>query len=297
MPVLIGEKREGGVRVSQGKGGILSYEQDYHYLVQAEHPGVNRFSVVTTLGLPVVNQTTIGGLIMCVSKTAKRNPKRTTLWDVTCTFSSEVQEGTDPSTPQQGDPTAWQPVAEVEFEPDEEVVRKDVDGKAWVNSANKPFETGLIIPSLVASCSFTQFEPAGGLSLDAIMERNAKVNSVTYGPFAKNTLLLYVQKATVGFFYGSRCWKIQYNIKYKNKPALPGKPDTGGWTLHQLDAGYQYYDGTDLKPFLDDGDNPTPYVGLLNGEGGKVADQKTGEPVFLAFKKYGKIDFNAFLRV
>lgn len=297
MPQLIGEKREGGVRISQGKGGILNYEQDYHFLVQADYAEQARFTILTTPGLPVVNQTTIGGLIMCVSKTGKRNDKVARLWDVTCTFSSEVQEGTDPSTPQQGDPLLWQPVAEIEFEPDEEVVRKDVDGKAWVNSANKPFETGLILPTLIASATFTQFEAAGSLALNQIMDRNAKVNEATYGPFPKNSLLLFVQRATIGFFYGTRCWKIQYNMKYKDKPALPSKPDTGGWTIQQLDAGYQYYDGDDLKSFLDDSDSPAPFVGLLNGSGGKVADQKTGEPVFLAFKRYDKIDFNSFLRV
>jgi len=297
MPELIGERREGAVSVRQGTGGILNYEQDYHYLVQADHIGQNRFVIATTPGLPVVNQTQIDGLIMCKSKTAKRMDKVALLWEVTCTFSSEVQEGTDPSTPQQGDPLAWQPVAEVEFEPDEEVVRKDVDGKAWVNSANKPFETGLVVPSLIASATFTQFESAGSLTLNGIMDRNAKVNSATYNSFAKNTLLLFVQRATIGFFYGTRCWRIQYNMKYKDKPALPSKPDTGGWTIQQLDAGYQYYDGDLLKPFLDDGDTGSPYVGLLNGSGGKVADQKTGDPVFIAFKRYNKIDFNSFLRV
>lgn len=296
MPTLVGEKRAGSVRVSQGQGGIVKFEQDYHYLVQADFPSQNRLAIATTPGLPVVNLTTFDGM-MCVSKNGDRIEEVSLLWEFVCTFSSDVQEGTDPSTPQQGSPTEWQPVAEVEFEPDEEVVRKDVDGKAWVNSANKPFETGLVVPSLVASATFTQFEAINSVTLNQIMDRNAKVNSSVYKTWPKNTLLLFVQRATIGFYYGVRCWRIQYNMKYKNKPALPNKPDTGGWTIQQLDAGYQYYENSSLKPFLDEGDPPSPFIGLLNGAGGKVTDQKAGTPVFLAFKKYDKQDFNSFLRV
>lgn len=157
MAVLDSVLCEGPVnsRVSNGK---LIIDQEINYRVIAATVDEDRISILqTTTGLPVAQVDDRGGL-RCRSVRLQPVREHRLHYIATALFSSEVTENTDPATPKIGDPVDWVPQAEVEFEPYEQVVAKDVNGKPWLNSAGRPFETGLILPRRLSSRVFIQFE-------------------------------------------------------------------------------------------------------------------------------------------
>lgn len=289
MPTLIGEKREGGISVRIGKNGILVREQPYHFTVEADSKFQERPAIVyNTPGLPRFGTLYTGGLTV-KSINAERNPDDALRWDVVVTCSTEVIEDQETKNGGGGgapssSPLTWTPIASVKFEPYEEVLKVDTTGKKWLNSAKKPFETGFVIPKRIAVVPFSQFEPVS-TTLDQIMDRCDTVNSVKYRSRDPKTLLLNVEDATIGTYSGVRCWRIDYTMRLK-------KDD---WRVKQLDVGWGYYESGTYKPFLDDEQNP--FLGNLNGSGGKVANQETGDPTTLYFDAYEAINFNAFLKV
>lgn len=306
MPVIIGEKREGEVR-SRMTNGQVTFEQDFMFTVETSNRYVSRETILNqTPGLPRVNLTTIGSMT-CKSVTLRQHKQRATRWDGTCTFSSNVIEGTTPSTPQQGNPVTWIPYGKVVFEPYEEVIKKDLDGKAWVNSAGVPFQNGLIRPRRIAAVQFTQFEALGSADLDEIMDRSDTINNIQFLKKPKYSLLLQVDEADVGLFFGQRCWRVVYTLRYKRFPETedPGGPDElkGHWYTQQADAGYtylegnvaqvpgqHYYTGDDEVSFLTTAQIPTVKF-LKNGE-----PSPNNEPNFLAFRNMEETDFS-FLRI
>lgn len=297
MPTLIGEKHSGNITTRVGKNGILLREQSHHYTVQADSEWQDRAEIIfNTAGLPRYGQVYIGGL--CVASiNADRHPDDATRWDVVVTGSTEVEEDQQSKNERGGstssNPIDWIPIASVKFEPYEEVLRKDINGKRWVNSAKKPFETGLSIQRRVAMVQFSQFEPLS-TTLDDLMNRSDTVNSIVYKGKAIKTLRLNVENATVGTYSGFRCWRVDYSMRYK----------ADNWIIKQLDVGWGYItdgnipyaDGLYIRFETDDAE-PESFLGSLNGTGGKMPDQNTDEPEILEFEAYEAIDFNDFLKV
>jgi hypothetical protein len=286
MPQLLNEKREGGVNLRQGKGGILIREEPYHFRVRADSVYQDRAAILlNTNGLPRFGQVFANGLSV-KSMNADRDPEDATLWHVVVTTSTEVEDDQNNNNQnnQSSDPTTWTPIAKVNFEPYDEVLKEDTAGKKWVNSAKKPFETGLIRQRRIAVVGFSQFEPIS-TTLDQIMDRCDTVNSTTYKGKDAKKLLLSVENASVMTYGGFRCWRIDYQCKYK--------PDD--WRVKQLDVGWGYYQSGEYKPFVDSEGNP--YLGNLNGTGGKVANEATDEPAMLYFDGFEETNFNTFLRV
>ena len=303
MPTLVGEKIEGGVR-SRYSQGIVEFEQDYHFTVEADHKYQNRFDILECPGLPRTGLTTIGQL-MCKSVNADKEPLRPTRWHVVCMFSSRVEEGTAPSTPQQGNPTDWIPYGQVNFEPLEEVYKRDLDGKPFVNTAGIPFNEGLIIQRRIASVDFVQFEKLGNQStLDTILGRAGTINSEPFLNREKYAWLLQVNNARIGTFYGLRCVFVDYTLSYKGWPKNTANLK-GHW--HRQQANLSYHSFTNAS-------NPTQvgnyhYFKVVNEE----TDMKTWEhPVFLGptgkrtvdnlpfwvnFRDNEELDFNNFLRI
>lgn len=295
MPTLIGEKIEGSINTRVGKNGILLREQTHTYTVLADNAFQDRIEILQTPGLPRYGFVYAGGLTV-KSMNADRTDEHELRWKVAVTGSNEVQEDQESKNQNSGntssDPTTWIPIASVRFEPFEEVMREDINGKKWLNSAKKAFETGFIRPRRIACVNFSQFEPIS-TKLETIMDRCDTINSVIYKGKAIKTLLLTVENATVGTYSGVRCWRVDYSMRYKKD----------NWRLKMLDVGWGYYtsgetpyaDGV-FKAFIDP-DTDTAYMGNLNGTGGKVANQQTGDPATLFFEQYEAIDFNSFLKV
>lgn len=282
MPSIIGnsEGRQGSVSIVRNNGRN-TVRNKFHYDVLADSADQSRDVIVQTAGLPTVGLTIHPIYGFCIGLNAVRDVNRVDLWHLEFEYSTEAEEGGQ----QVGDPTVWVPVAEIQFEVFDEVVRKDKSGtpKLFVNSAHSPFEVGLTIPKTITRRDFFQFEPAS-TTLSTLEDRNNKVNSGTYLGRAAKTLLLQIRSAKYGFYYGQQCWLVDYSMKYN--------PDT--WTLKMLDVGYSYLSGGNRKPYYDD-DGQTIILGALNGSGAKVATQST-DPSELSFERYETLDFSTFLR-
>lgn len=284
MPVsgtLVGEKRQGrgGIRSS---GGVPILDETYHYLVLMADATADRTDALSVGGVPQVGITqSAGGAAICNGVDAVRREDQVLYWDITATFSSEVDErqGTQSVS---GNPTEWIPIYETKFERLQEVVTKDASGDAIANSAGQPFENGLLRSRFIPIWEFYQFEP-DTVTDETVIGRNEVVNSAEFKGRAVHTLLCTVLSSVVGFYYGSRRRLTRYALRYNSK----------NWKHKRLDVGTVYLSSGKHKPYLDD--NGNVILGGLNGSGGKVAVGT--EPEVREFELYDEVDFATFLRI
>ena len=273
-------KREGDVAI-RSSGGMPILDETYYYLVVGSSKSEAYLSIINTPGLPLVNTTVSpSGYGICKTKSAKQREANPIYWDVTCHFSSEVDErqnNQDPAT----DPVTWVPIYETKFERLQEIVTKDLNNKAVANSAGQPFEVGLTIGRFIPVWEFFQLE-SGSITDEQMADRNETINSSTFKGKPAKTLLLTIMSSVVGFYYGQRRRLTQYSIKYNKRK----------WKHKRLDVGTVYLEGTFHLPYLDKDGNVM--LGGLNGAGLKVA---VGDPpATLEFDIYDDISFS-FLRI
>jgi hypothetical protein len=277
---VLGEKREGDTRI-RSKGGIALLEETYVFLVESDDKNNSRINILSTAGLPVVGVTVSAfGYTVCRSKSAKRRADNPILWDVTCEFSSEVEERQDSYDPTE-DPEAWIPIYETRFERYEKHVTIDLSGDPVVNSAGGAFPNGLTIGRFIPVWEFFQFE-ADSITDFEMVERIESVNAAAFKGGAEKTWLLTVLSSVVGYYYGARRRLNQYSLKY----------NPNGWTHTRLDEGEFYLDGDGNKvAYTTFGDDSTTIIGPLNGFGARA-----DVPSVLEFDIYPAISFS-FLRI
>jgi hypothetical protein len=283
----------------QGKNGVLLREETRTFDVVADSAFINRLDVLATDNLPKFGNIINGMAVKAMNAT--RNDDHQLRWEVAITLSSEVEENqNNPDSPSgSGDPTTWTPVARCTFEPYEETIAKDLSSskKPWLNSAKRSFETARVRTRRVANVPFSQFEPIS-TKLDQLMDRCDTINATTYKTRDKHQLLLAIEDANIVQINGFRCWRVDYLCKFKK--------DT--WIFKQLDYGAGFYDSTNkYKRFYEEQwelgtydatkQGETPFMGLLDGSGKALTNQKTGTPVYLDWQEHEEIDFNSFLRV
>lgn len=284
MPVagtLLGEQRQGrgGIRSS---GGVPILDETYHYLVEMAATTADRIDVLAVSGVPQVGITqSAGGYAICKNVDAVRREDQRLYWDVTATFSSEVDERQDVQNVS-GNPTEWIPIYETKFERLQEVVTKDWSNVAIANSAGQPFETGIIRSRFIPIWEFYQFEPAS-VTDETVIDRNETVNSAEFKGRAAKTLLCTVLSSVVGFYYGNKCRLTRYALRY----------NSATWTHKRLDVGTVYLSGGVHKAYVDD--DGSVMLGGLNGSGGKVTVGT--EPAVLEFDMYPQAAFAGFLRI
>ncbi len=280
MPTLLTPDgtREGGVR-SRWKNGIITTEEDWSFLVQADSLTQNRQEIIFgTAGLPVLG--TVFNNMMTVGKDASRTAEHGLVWRVTVTLSNEVDG--DDQNQQQGDPTTWIPVRQMLYERIEEVMTKDASGTVIANSAGQPFDTGIVQARYMPAWEFWQFDPIS-LTDEQMLAYAEVCNSTLWKTKAAKTWLCKIIDSTVGFYYGYRCRVTQFRVVYNWKK----------WTTKRLDVGTVYKSGSNILPYLDDQGNQ--YLGPLNGSGGKVS--AGSPPAELEFDRFPTVDFATFLRV
>lgn len=278
---LLGEQRQGRGAV-RSSGGVPILDETYHYLVVMASATANRVDVLNVSGVPIVGVTqSANGYAVCRTVDAVRRENQVLYWDVTATFSSEVEErqGTQSVS---GNPTEWVPIYETKFERLQEVVTKDTNGDAIANSAGQPFENGMLRSRFIPIWEFYQFEP-DTVSDETVIDRNEVVNSAVFKGKAVHTLLCTVLSSVVGFYYGSRRRLTRYALRY----------NVDNWKHKRLDVGTVYLDDGKHKPYLDD--NGNVILGGLDGSGAKVAVGT--EPAVREFDMYTEVDFATFLRV
>lgn len=277
---IIGEAKPGQASI-RSSGGVPVLDETYEFLVKTPHKNVSRLNVLLTPGIPQVGETVSAfGFCVCKSVTAARRPNQPTYWDVTCEFSSEVDEGQASARPDQ-DPEVWRPVYETKYERLQEAATRDEAGNAIANSAGQPFENGIIRARFISIWELFQFEPAT-VTDEQVIERNEVVNSTTFRGRAAKTLLCTVVSSVIGFYYGMPRRLTKYNLRYNFKD----------WRHKRLDVGTVYLDSGTHKPYTDDDGNVM--LGALNGSGAKAA---VGDPpAILNFDMYPSVDFGTFLR-
>jgi len=277
---VLGERREGSIRI-RSSGGIPQIDETYVFLVKSDNKNNSRFNISQTAGLPIVNITPSSfGLTICKSKDCVRDENNPLYWEVTCEFSSTIEEGQESQDPNT-DPTAWVPIYETKFERSQKVVVKDFAETAVANSAGQPFDNGLTISRFLPTWEFYQFEPAT-VDDETVIERNEVMNSAVFRGRSINTLLCTVTSSKIGYYYGIPLRLTQYSLKY----------DPLGWEHKRLDVGTVYKDGTTLKAYLSTDGNVIR--GGLDGAGAKVA--VGSPPAILEFEMYDSKDFSTFLR-
>jgi len=289
MPRVLGEAREGSVMIRRRRG-LNVVEAPMHYIVQAESNSAQRIEVEMTPGLPLVGVTQSISLGMCVSKEAVRRSENPKIWDVTCVFSTEAEESITNvqggSSNHGGSPTAWVPIAQLNFEKYQARFTRDYNNKLYCNSANEPIQDGLMIPLNIIRWDFFQFE-VPTLTYLEISGRNDVVNEVQFLSFAPKTLLLTVNSATLGNYYGVRCWLIEYSLRYRSgtlNAAVPGGvvPVPRDWRLEVLDVGQGI--SADY-----------PAGSPLDGLGG--IRSAFSYPAIIQFDIYKPVDISTFIRL
>jgi hypothetical protein len=242
----------------------------------------DRVDALSVSGVPQVGITqSAGGYAICKNVAAVRREDQRLYWDITATFSSEVDErqGTQAVS---GSPTEWVPIYETKFERLQEIVTEDKNGDAVATSAGQPFETGIASARFIPIWEFFQFEPAT-VTDEQVLDRNEVVNSAVFKGKAVHTLLCTVLSSVVGFYYGERRRLTRYALRYNSKT----------WKHKRLDVGTVYLESGKLRAYLDD--NGNVILGGLNGSGGKVA--AGDKPAVREFDQYSEVAFATFLRV
>lgn len=278
---LLGEKREGqgGIRSS---GGVPVLDEVYHYLVKMDSGVADRIEVLGVSGVPIVGTTlSAGGYAVCQAVEAVRRENQRRLWDITATFSSDVDER-QTSASVSSNPETWVPIYETKFERLQEIATKDQNGNPIANSAGQPFENGIIRGLFIPFWELYQFE-AASVTDETVIDRNETVNNATFKGRAPHTLLCTVMSSVIGFYYGARRRFTKYSIRYNRNT----------WKHKRLDVGTVYLEGGVHKPYLDDEENVM--LGALNGAGAK---QPPGTaPEILEFAMYPEVTFTSFLRI
>lgn len=291
---LIGEKREGEVSITSRGGGMVTIDETWHYIVEADSKTDERLVVSRCQGLPIVGSTTsAGGLAVCKSKVGTRRADNPLIWDFTCSFSSEVEEDSDQSQQAPGsDPTTWVPVRKTMFERREYVSFTDKDGTPVLTSAGQPYDTGIVLSRFLPVWEFTQFESAT-VTDEIMLSRNEVVNASTFKGKAAKTLLCIVVDSTLGFYYGQRRRLSTYRLIYDSKD----------WRLKRLDVGTIYKNGSGVpKNYIVQGQ---VIMGPLNGTNGQPAGgfdanglpDMDGTPPGLRYFDIYATDSFAFLRI
>lgn len=280
---VLGEKRVGEINITSRPGGMVTIDETYHFIVEADAATDDRLTVSQCPGLPIVGVSlSAGGLAICKSKQGTRREDNTRIWDFTCSFSSEVEEDSDQQQQPPGtDPNTWVPVRKTMFERIEEISFVDQAGARIANSAGQPFDTGIVRARFIPVWEFAQFEPAT-VTDETIITRNETVNASTFKGIAAKKLLLTVVDSTLGFYYGQRRRLTTYRIKYNDRD----------WRQKRLDVGTVYKSGSDHLPYLDKSGNVM--LGALDGSGAKQAVGTA--PAVLYFDQYATNSWT-FLRI
>lgn len=273
------EKRNGSARVRVSNGHLV-YEEDWEFLVESDTRFEDRNVVLGTPGLPVPLVTGRGSMI-CQTLSVERREVQPRLWDVKASFSSEVQEGTNPVDPgQPEDPAIWIPVRETKYEILEEIARFDREGKAYLNTAGDPIEVGWTAKRLIPVWEFWQFDQIS-VTDEILAEQNETYNQAVFKGKQPFTLLLHVGHSSVGFYYGFRRRLTQYFLWYNKKT----------WGRDVPSQGWKSIENGVKEPILIKG---VPHYGNLDEDGAYVPEP--GEPYTIKFDEYEPSDF-AFLRI
>jgi len=305
------EKMPGSISVSRGSTA-MQIRESYEFLVYSEDRGATRQEVMFgTPGLPIVGVLYTENGLICESVTAQRKEDDPQYWQVTCEFTSGVENMTidaavgPPGLPNapggQNDPVTWVPIFQVSrFESITETIQLDFSNpqKFIVNAAGVQFASPLTITRKLPVISWYQFEDSL-TSFNTILSRSNKINAGTVtvqkpsARFPQKTLLLNVVKADYGTWYGFNSWRIEYEAVYNSKT----------WVTQVMEVSPVFLNNNgERKPYFDD-DNIMRIYGNIIGSGANAGKKKTivngfgktvmdPTPDYTEFQTYEAISFS-----
>ncbi len=180
--------------------------------------------------------------MLCKGADAVRDDDHALIWRVTLTFSTNVDQDDAQNGQQQGDPTLWVPIRRLLYEVKEEVSDTDINGNVILNTANLPYDTGVLKRRYLPVWEFTQWEPLTVTDND-ILDRMSVVNSASWPPSQPKpakTWLCKVLDSVVGFYAGYRCRMTTYRLIY----------DSQDWTEKRPSVGWHYKTSTGKRPSI-----------------------------------------------
>lgn len=289
---IIDELRRGSGSLRRGDKGRMSLTFTIDYLVVTNDKRTTREEVLlSTTNAPIVGLQYGPVGATCVGKNAERSETNPLYWTLSCEFDSGSEEQQqDPQQPNNPDPTTWISIWKIELNDDqEETLYEDFTtptAQVYVNTAGEIYEPLTTVKKSVVSWKFTQFEPSTTSMVD-ISKRHMTVNETAIRGFPAKSLLLSVKEgAELGLYNGVYCWTIPYTVSYKEDL----------WQDVRYSAGYNFFDGTKLQPYLVDG---VQIFGPLKADGSRALTG--GQPDWdlaekQTFLPYPLLDFNTFIR-
>jgi hypothetical protein len=320
MPTIVGQRRERKANLASNDGKI-DYSTTLIYIVYDDTGGANEAQILTTPGLPVVNEPItlpdVPYQCACKSKECEQWEANKRYWNVSCeivSFEFPVWvpgSGSGSGENDSDDPETWEPQIKFSFEQIDDIAYNDINGNPIVNTAKRRYATPLTVKKLIPVWRFTQYE-SSDVSLDTITERHSTVNENTFAirrgrptGYLAGMWLLLIDDAQIVFRNGRRLWKIDYCLKYKENTVKnccivfedgtlsdPLTIDTG-WRPALMQIDYLDINGNPLK----DG-NKMEIEDFLSKDGLQLFTRPgpTGDPLFVMHKIYKEISFD-FLRI
>lgn len=295
---------------SEDKAGVRTYSRVF--LVKTNNKQDGAQAVLAAPALPQLfdayqTETELDSAAICVGRRPNQIDEK--VWEVRIRYSSS-QEDNETDTPETSDPLDLQPLITMGFEtfqvPLEGAIDADAGpgdpnlGDAIVNSANEPFDPPPMKDQSRPILSITINLPRFDIE-EAKTYQDALNNDPFFGADQRQWKMMGITtsgrtKATTGgldVFY----FPISYTMAFNRET----------WDFFILDRGTFFIDGNgDKRAFKTAGGEP--FVGLLDGAGGALADG--ADPEFLKFdiynlENFGALaaprglpqDFNTFIRV
>lgn len=315
-------------------------ERDYvrEFLVEMDNPKWGILEVGIAPGLPsawspYINPYTgfFDGLALLTEATITRKTDTGRVWTVACKYTTAIPR----SGPQQGmslpqmaggshggssdNPQLEPPEVEYEFEEVNIPARRDLDGRAFTNSAWQPFTPTPTLPYQRAIFTLSRNELR--FNLDTATELSGATNSKPWAGFPKDAVLCMAPRAKMMWRGSFRYWRVTYRLKFGYRKEN-GIYET--FQHEELDQGFwerrPEFDGMGdpvMDPVFENqqlqnyskiyvGGVPATKPVLLNGDGLRQREWRQvnlgqpGEetpiyaliPVFLEFRTRRRLDFN-----
>lgn len=308
MGTLIGQQKGKGIQVTTD-GQRLIYSGSRQYLVFDESGTEGEGIILSTSGLPRVNVFyNFDGVpvpLTCKGKKAQQWENNNKYWTVSADFDNEPQN-TDSDTggneTDSGDPTTWYAIIKFDFETYEDVL-------GWkVNFAKRPYLPPITKTSLMPVIKFTQYMPPNLTIYELVHEYHEVLNDSDFLNAKPRYWKLSISDAEFGVVNGYKCWKVDFELRYKKARMLYNVYDSDGNRVTadvDVDSISMLPGWSVYVPQIDTLDiNKTPFADIKenNGDFGKLETDGTfkadqSEDVILKEETMYPVKDFSFLRI
>lgn len=281
MTTLVGQKKSRNIDVATN-GTRLVYSASREYLVYDSTGTAGEGDVLLTSGLPSVNVSySFDGVpfpLLCKKKSAQQWENNNKYWTVSAEFDNEPQNSesdTGGNEGDSGDPTTWYAIVKFDFETYEDVL-------GWkVNFAKRPYLPPISKTSLMPVIKFTQYMPPNLTIYELTHEYHEVLNDSDFLGAKPLYWKLSIADAEFGVVNGYKCWRVDFELRYKKSRMLYNVYDSDGNAVTADDDvdGISMLPGwVSYVPQIDTLDiNKTPFADIKenNGDFGKLETDGT----------------------